>query len=243
VEGQGQGGAAPAAWHPDPYGEATHRYWDGQAWTDDLGPAEPQFGLTPIREAAGGTLALAQSIGSGNDELRDDQGRLVGYMNKPFAGEVTVYSDRGTWLLDRQGIITGKVSIRVQPPNVEIARFEWQGIGTGTNGRIIFNDGRWFDFIRGEDMDRSRLAGPEHEFVISAGSWTFLDHAGAPVVTARLTFPEGGTFTYGTGKTAGTIVADVFKDAAARRELPLLTMLGVFLVWWTISMRESVSRD
>jgi hypothetical protein len=243
VEGQAQSGGAPAAWHPDPYGGATHRYWNGEAWTEDVGPAEPQYGLAPIREAAGGSLTLHQAISSGNDELRDDSGRLFGYMNKPFAGEVTVYSDRGTWLLDRQGLTQNKLSIRVQPPNVEIARFEWQGVGTGTNGRLVFNDGRWFDFIRGEDMDRSRLPGPEHEFVITAGSWTFLDHAAAPLVTARLAFPEAGGFSYGTGKTAGTIVADVFEAAAERRELPLLTMLGVFLVWWTVSLRERVSRN
>ena len=24
---------APAGWYPDPYGEATQRYWDGQRWT------------------------------------------------------------------------------------------------------------------------------------------------------------------------------------------------------------------
>jgi hypothetical protein len=42
--------AVPAAWHPDPTGRHTHRYWDGTAWTphvaDDgllaLDPLEPR---------------------------------------------------------------------------------------------------------------------------------------------------------------------------------------------------------
>ena len=52
MEGQGQTGAAPAAWHPDPYGGACHRWWDGTSWTEEVGPGEPQFGLAPMRDAA-----------------------------------------------------------------------------------------------------------------------------------------------------------------------------------------------
>lgn len=236
-------GAAPAAWHPDPYGEACHRWWDGSAWTGDLGPAEPQFGLAPMGDAAGRPLVLGQSTGPGTDELRDEAGLRFGLMQKPWAGDVTIYSERGIWRLDKQGLTQNALSIRVQPANAEIARFEWQGIGTGTNGRIVFSDGRWFDFVRGEDMDRRRLPGPEHEFAITEGAWTFVDHAGAPVATTRLAWPDDGKWRSGTGRTTSDIVADVYRDAAERRELPLLVMLGVYLVWWTVSLREQVSRD
>jgi hypothetical protein len=40
--GQGiqQGGqqASQAGWHPDPYGQARLRYWDGSSWTDHTSP-------------------------------------------------------------------------------------------------------------------------------------------------------------------------------------------------------------
>jgi hypothetical protein len=252
MEGQGQRGGAPAAWHPDPYGGACHRWWDGSSWTEDVGPGEPQFGLAPMRDAAGRSLQLDQGIGSGTDELRDEQGLRFGLMQIPTLGNVTVYAERGTWVLDRQGLTQNALSIRVQPANFQIARFEWQGVGTGTNGHVVFNDGRWFHFLRGEDMDRSRFPGAIQEYMVTAGSWTFLDPAGTAIVTVRLAQP-GDTervmgadikiTTWGTGKTAGNIVADVHSEAVDRRELPLLTLLGVYLVWWTVTLQEQVSRD
>ncbi|WP_083707470.1 NINE protein [Intrasporangium flavum] len=32
----------PAGWYPDPEGKPQSRYWDGDAWTDQVGPALPQ---------------------------------------------------------------------------------------------------------------------------------------------------------------------------------------------------------
>ncbi len=38
----------PAAWYPDPKGEAAQRYWDGSAWTDHVdGPAPEGFPPPP----------------------------------------------------------------------------------------------------------------------------------------------------------------------------------------------------
>ena len=30
--------ANPPAWHPDPFGEAAWRWWDGQSWTRHTAP-------------------------------------------------------------------------------------------------------------------------------------------------------------------------------------------------------------
>ena len=32
----------PAGWYPDPEGRPQSRYWDGDSWTDQVGPALPQ---------------------------------------------------------------------------------------------------------------------------------------------------------------------------------------------------------
>jgi hypothetical protein len=32
----------PAGWYPDPSGAPQSRYWDGESWTDQVGPALPQ---------------------------------------------------------------------------------------------------------------------------------------------------------------------------------------------------------
>ena len=37
----------PAGWYPDPEGRPQSRYWDGDAWTDQVGPALPQAAAPP----------------------------------------------------------------------------------------------------------------------------------------------------------------------------------------------------
>jgi hypothetical protein len=48
--------AVPAAWHPDPTGRHTHRYWDGSAWTphvaDDGRLALDPLDVLPARRSA-----------------------------------------------------------------------------------------------------------------------------------------------------------------------------------------------
>ncbi len=68
----------PPNWHPDPYGGASHRWWDGAAWTDRIGPAEPQAGLRPMEEALDKNLMLAQKMFKGDDLLRTPEGEPFG---------------------------------------------------------------------------------------------------------------------------------------------------------------------
>jgi Protein of unknown function (DUF2510) len=50
--------AVPAAWHPDPTGRHTHRYWDGTAWTPHVAD-DGRLALDPLeaRPATGSTAA------------------------------------------------------------------------------------------------------------------------------------------------------------------------------------------
>jgi hypothetical protein len=45
-----------------------------------------------------------------------------------------------------------------------------------------------------------------------------------------------------TGKTQDNLWTDVHAHAATVRELPLLTTLGTFLIWWTTTQREAHQR-
>lgn len=49
------GPGAPAGWYPHPTMAGTQAYWDGQAWTDHVAPAQ-----TP--PAAGGATQAASSV-------------------------------------------------------------------------------------------------------------------------------------------------------------------------------------
>jgi hypothetical protein len=258
-EGQQASAIAPA-WHPDPYGGASHRWWDGTAWTDDVGPAEPQFGLRPMAEALDKNLFLDQkNLFSGNDVLRTEDGVHFGLLHKPFVGNVTGHSAHGSWTFDRQGLTQNQLEIRVLPANVAIARFEWHGIGTGTSGTLVFNDQRWFGFLPTQDV-QSRLeagagAGVERDRVLSSGAWSFFEYGrGAGLTTSRLEWPKPSgrilhpgdvttdtpvtITTSGSGNTTAEVFTDVFETGTGRRELPLLVLLSTFLVWWTAVIRE-----
>ena len=39
----------PAGWYPDPEGKPQARYWDGDGWTDQTGPLQPQPAPPPAQ--------------------------------------------------------------------------------------------------------------------------------------------------------------------------------------------------
>ncbi len=43
-------GASPPGWHPDPFGRAALRYWDGTRWTDATSSAIPPAGPQNARD-------------------------------------------------------------------------------------------------------------------------------------------------------------------------------------------------
>jgi hypothetical protein len=237
------------AWHPDPYGEASWRLHDGSAWTGQTAPARETPDLAPLATALGKSVKLDQQFGSGTDVLRCDE-TPVGLMHKPTLGEITVETATGAWLFDREGIVTGRARVMVQPSNQEIALFTWDGIGTGTDGTLHFPDGRWFRLTRATELAREQVPSPA-DYDPGHRIWVWYGPDRQPVSTVRLAqrlqtkkvFGKEITYTSSsTGKTGDDIYTDLHPAAEHTRELALLTMLGTFLIWWTTTMRESVRR-
>lgn len=75
---------APPGWYPHPSMAETKRYWDGEAWTDNIAPVEPEKPSGPgtLTIARGVALGIAAVIGAlvflyscetGNDDLECSQ--------------------------------------------------------------------------------------------------------------------------------------------------------------------------
>jgi hypothetical protein len=243
----------PAGWFPDPFGEASWRWWDGAAWSGRVGPARETPELVPVATAVGKSLRLDQQQGSGTDVLRCEE-TAVGLMHKPFVGEISAETSSGAWYLDREGIVTGRARVMVEPARQEIGTFVWDGIGTGTDGTLHFVDGRWFRLTRAQQLPREQVVSPA-DYDPSHAIWVWYGADRTPFATVRLSSPppktkkifgrevEYTTSSYGTGKTSSDIWTDLHPPAASVRELPLLVVLGTFLIWWTTTMRESVRRN
>lgn len=242
-----------AAWHPDPYGEASWRWWDGSAWTGQVGPARETPELAPLASVAGGSLKLDQQHGAGTDVLRCGE-TAVGLMHKPHMGDIGAETAGGSWRFDQQGIVTGRARVLVEPAGQEIGLFSWDGIGTGTDGTLHFVDGRWFRLTRAQQLAGEQVVSPA-DYDPAHAVWVWYGPDRAPLTTVRLASPppktkkifgreiEYTTSSSGTGKTGMEIWTDLHPPSATVRELPLLVMLGTFLIWWTTTMRESVRRN
>jgi hypothetical protein len=252
-----QATAAPG-WHPDPTGAASWRYWDGRAWTAKTGPASGELGLAPLRGVVGQELLLHQQIATGDDELKAGETR-VGVLHKPFAGEITAHSADGSWHFDREGMTQNRVGVKVLPAGVEIAKFAWEGVATGTRGELSFPDGRVFRLERTTDIGTAHagVSAGERRYM-SAGEWTFVSSQGAPLVSSGLfTRPpekktkkifgkeiEYTTSTWkdGTGHSVADVRTTLHPAAASVQELPLLALLATYCAWWTATVNESVWR-
>jgi hypothetical protein len=247
---------AAQAWHPDPYGEGSWRLWDGNAWTGSTAPARETPDLAPVQIALGKSVKLDQEFAAGTDVLQCE-GTAIGLLHKPFIGELTGETSTGAWCFDREGIITGRARVQVQPSRQEIALFSWDGIGTGTDGTLQFPDGRWFRLVRTRELEATKRV--MWDRVPTDGEWIWHGADNVPLAVPRLTWPEaekktkkifGKEIEYttsswkgGTGRTTSDVWVDILPPAANVRELPLLVLLGAFLVWWTVTLREEVWRD
>jgi hypothetical protein len=245
--------AAAESWYPDPFGEASWRWWDGSAWSGRVAPARETPELEPVATAVGRSLKLDQEFGAGTDVLRCGE-TAVGLMHKPHFGEVTSEASSGGWYFDREGIVTGRARVLVEPSRQEIALFRWDGIGTGTDGNLQFADGRWFRLARAQQLAQEQVVSPA-DYDPAHAVWVWYGPDRVPLSTVRLASPppktkkifgreiEYTTSSSGTGKTGMEIWTDLHPASASVRELPLLTLLGTFLIWWTTTMRESVHRN
>ena len=241
---------ASGAWHPDPYGEASWRLWDGQAWTGHTAPARQTPDLQPLTIALGKSVKLDQQFGAGTDTLKCEE-TPVGLMHKPHIGDITAETASGAWVFDREGIVTGRARVQVEPSRQEIALFSWDGIGTGTDGTLQFLDGRWFRLTRSTQLAQEGVTSPA-DYDPQHQIWVWYGPDRAPISTVRLAIRSstkkifGKEITYtssSTGKTGSDIWTDMHPAAANTRELPVLTMLSTYLIWWHTTQREAMLRD
>ena len=241
---------ATGAWHPDPIGEASWRWWDGAAWSGQTGPAREIPELAPLSIAHGKSVMLDQEDPSKIDVLKCD-GVPVGLLHTSAMGNATGETASGSWNFDREGIIRGAARVLVQPSNTEIGRFEWEGVGTGTDGTLQFIDGRWLRLTRATHLAQEGVQSPapydpHHQI------WVWYGPDRQPISTVRLAvryktkkvFGKEITYTSSsTSKTGSDIWTDFHPPAATLRELPVITMLSTFLIWQSTMMKESVARD
>jgi hypothetical protein len=218
-----------------------------------VAPARETPDLAPLASVAGRSLRLDQQFGAGTDVLRCEE-TAVGLMHKPSFGEVGAEASSGAWRFDREGIVTGRARVQVEPSRQEIGLFTWDGIGTGTDGTLQFADGRWFRLARAQQLAAEQVVSPA-DYDPAHAVWVWYGPDRNPLSTVRLSAPppktkkifgkeiEYTTSSSGTGKTGMDIWTDLHPPSAALRELPLLTLLGTFLIWWTTTMRESVRRS
>jgi hypothetical protein len=240
--------SATGAWHPDPYGEASWRWWDGAAWGAEIAPAREAPDLAPLESAIGRSLVLEQQHGTGTDVLRCGT-VAVGLMHKSFALDVGAEVATGAWKFDRRGIVSGRAHVLVEPARAEIGAFAWDG--GGTDGTLQFADGRWFRLARARQLAQEGVASPA-DYDPSHAVWVWYGPDRTPFMTVRLAAPAPQTKTIfgreiqytssSTGKTGMEIWTDVHQAAAGVRELPLLTVLGSFLIWWITTVREGMRR-
>ena len=217
-----------AAWHPDPTGAASWRWWDGAAWGSQTAPARTDLGFPLLRELAGRSLVVDRD---GGGLVLD--GAPVALIGAPSLGDSVCECAEGSWSFDRTGLTGGSVVVRVLPAGLEVGRFDWRAVGPfggveGTDGTLFFPDGRAYalrktDEVEGRPRPGGLLGGLK---ALGSPSWTFVGGAGNRLVTADW-------------QDDGAIRVDI--DAAARDvlELPLLVLAAAFLAWAAASSTEA----
>jgi hypothetical protein len=215
-------------WHPDPYGAATWRWWDGTAWSGSTAPADPDSGLTPLRATAGRSLVLPWQRGVHDADLLLDGAPVAHY--RRVGGDVTAaHAAEGSWAFDPQGFTSGAVLVLTPPGGAEIGRFDWRSVGPlggveGLDGDLFLRAGPTVALRKTAELDGGggggglfgRLA------AMASTSWTFVRVDGTRLVTAAA--PDGGA-----------IHTEVHPTAADAPDTPLLTLLATYLAWMSLA--------
>lgn len=233
---------AQGSWQPDPYGGASWRWWDGRAWGAQTGPADPDAGFEPIRSALGGQLVLQRET-AGSDGALMLGSQRVAQIHKPPVGDGQAHCAEGSWLFEGNAITAERRVVRSLPSRAEIGRFEWGDGGflamPGSNGMLVFPDGRHFRFPRTADL-QGRSGGLLGDVkAMAAPDWTFMGSANTPLLRAQ--FGQAPWDRVG-HVGAGALWIDVYPVAAEVIELPLLILLATFLTWAMASSTESRQR-
>jgi hypothetical protein len=236
-------GEPHSAWHPDPYGGGSWRWWDGNQWTGHTSGAYRETPFAPMAEAVGQRLVLERSPEGSDGELSLGDRRVAG-IRKPGFSAGGGDCREGSWEFARDGLANERFIIRSLPSRAEIARFRWGAGGMlsteGLGGTLEFLDGRHFSMIksieaRGED---SGLIGGIAR--LGSTDWTLLSAAGEPLV--RTDFNMVSSFRGIRDVGAGVIDCEVFDAAGDAPELPLLVLVANFMAWAVAISEEGRGR-
>lgn len=222
------GAVTDAAWHPDPSGTASWRWWDGYKWTEKTAPAGPAPGLQPLMSAIGFELELDRPI-------RELRAGPATYARFEESGRTAVaHAHEGSWGFQGQGFLSSTKQIYVLPQNALIAQFDWRGLGglPGSEGVLQFTDGRHFPLVRTESIGKQDPGLLDKLGAMMSASWSFVDaqRPDRALITAD----------YERGR-----VVRLRTDVAAREVvgLPLLMLAAVHLVWAALENQEAGERN
>ena len=81
----------PAGWYPDPEGKPQSRYWDGDTWTDQLGPLLPPAPAQPVPAAPSLAAAFAPVALDADGMPVSDRSRLAAALLCFFVGVLGVH--------------------------------------------------------------------------------------------------------------------------------------------------------
>lgn len=232
---------AQGAWHPDPFGGGSWRWWDGAAWGSETAPPSADGDFAPIRSVIGKQLVLQrQSMGTDGDLMLGDT--RVAAIGKAMFGSGGAVCSSGSWAFEGPPTNERK-TVRVVPSGQEIARFQWGDGGffavAGLSGSIDFRDGRRF-LLRKTDDVYGRGGGLLSDLkTMAEADWTIVANGNLPLIRVQFgATPSSGSWGVG----AAEVVTDVYPDAANAIELPLLVLLGTFAAWGVAAATEARQR-
>ena len=81
----------PPGWYPDPEGKPQSRYWDGDSWTDQVGPQLPAQSLQPVQAAPSLAAAFVPVTVDAEGRPVSDRSRLAAALLCFFVGVLGVH--------------------------------------------------------------------------------------------------------------------------------------------------------
>ena len=228
------------AWHPDPFGGASWRWWDGGAWSARTAPAEPERSFDrPLRETPGAGLLTLHREDAGTDGVLRLGDASVGRIHKPGIGDGAAHCHEGSWAF-RRPALQERADAFALPSGAFVARFQFGGGGffsmPGRNGVISFGDGRTFAVRDTADLWGGPKGVLQQLESVAPADWTVVTQTGVALLRTDFgTSPKRSYHRWG----ASDLWAEVYPAAADSIELPLLLLLTTLMSWTYASSIEA----
>jgi len=248
---------------PDPWGEASWRYWDGVGWTGRTAPADPGAPFAAIKSLAGQTLILQRERTFSHTalDLRHGADAVARYTSRGVDEDrawIEAHAAEGSWLFVPQLHNEWEIHLVAQPGGQHIATFEPNYGSFSGAGAVTFGDGRRFGW-QAEQLPRTEE--PQEEsgggiggFLKSAakavqgsgtGRWEIVHADGRQLLTGGYGEKRGLP-----GSDEYDMVVNLGPNAADHAEAPVLTLFTGYMLyrlwaqrWRTRRGQESMFDD